>query len=68
MATDKYVNQFTAETSDTLDGTEQIVMFDTVEGKRVTVSNLANFIINKLDLTINGTTQTVAEAIADAKQ
>jgi len=67
MATDKYVSQFTAESSATLDGTEQIIMFDSVEGKRVTVTNLADYIINKLSLTINGTAQTVANAIADAK-
>lgn len=64
MATDKYVSQFTAETVDTLDSTEQVILFDTVEGKRVTVAALGDYIINHLSITINGTTQTVAQALA----
>lgn len=54
----------TQETTTTMDGTEQFVMFDSAEGKRATIAAVGDYIIEKLGLSLNGKTQTVAAALA----
>lgn len=49
----------TQETLATLDGTEQIIMFDTAEGKRATVSAVGDYILKKLTTLDSQTAQTV---------
>lgn len=49
----------TQETLATLDGTEQIIMFDTAEGKRATVSAVGDYILKKLATLDSQTAQTV---------
>lgn len=41
---DVKANELTAETSTTLNGAEQFVMFDTAEGKRCTINDLLKYI------------------------
>ena len=41
---DKNVTTFTEETSSTLNGNEQFVMFDSIEGKRALLSVIADYI------------------------
>lgn len=43
-ATDKYAGDLTQETPETLNGYEQVVMFDTNEGKRAYLLHLAQWI------------------------
>lgn len=53
----------TVETSSTLDGSEYILGFDTVEGKRITVNELADYIISKKSSSLIGQNQTVSNAL-----
>ena len=45
MATDKLVTTFTEETSSTLNGNEQFVMFDSIEGKRALLSVISDYVV-----------------------
>ena len=40
----------TQETASTLDGTEQFVLFDLVEGKRATVSDIKTYILSHIQM------------------
>lgn len=51
------------ETSTTLDGTEQLIGFDTAQGKRVTVNDLAEYILQRKLSSLAGSSQTVAAAL-----
>ena len=42
------MGDLTQETSSTLDGTEQFVMFDSTEGKRATLDDVATAILSQL--------------------
>ena len=55
----------TAETLSTLDGTENVVAFDTATGKRIPLTVLGDYIIQKLvgSATIAGSSQTIKSAI-----
>lgn len=53
----------TAETLSSLDGTENIVAFDTAEGKKIPLSVLGDYVVQKLTQTLLGQTQSVANAI-----
>ena len=53
----------TPETLSTLDGTENIVAFDTAEGKKIPLSVLGDYVVQKLTQTLLGQTQSVASAI-----
>lgn len=53
----------TAETLNSLDGTENIVAFDTAEGKKIPISVLADYVMQKKTQTIAGSTQTVKAAV-----
>lgn len=53
----------TPETLSTLDGTENIVAFDTAEGKKIPLSVLGDYVVQKLTQTLLGQTQSVANAI-----
>ena len=53
----------TAETLNSLDGTENIVAFDTAEGKKIPLSVLGDYVVQKLTQTLFGQTQSVANAI-----
>lgn len=44
MATDKYAGDLTQKTAATLNGYEQFIMFDTTEGKRAYLGDVATFI------------------------
>lgn len=59
----------TTETLTTLDGNENVVLFDTAEGKKVTLKVLADYIVQKAteSLTDNGST-TVKDAISQLDQ
>ena len=52
------------ETSTTLDGTEQLIGFDTAQGKRITVAELAEYILQRKLSSLAGSSQTVAAALA----
>lgn len=52
----------TPETLSTLDGTENIVAFDTAEGKKIPLSVLGDYVVQKLTQTLLGQTQTVQNA------
>ena len=52
----------TAETLNSLDGTENIVAFDTAEGKKIPLSVLGDYVVQKLTQTLLGQTQTVQDA------
>ena len=54
----------TAETLATLDGSENVVLFDTAEGKKVTLQVLADYIITKAVESLMGSNQTVAAALS----
>jgi len=58
-----YVNQLPAETVETLDGTESLVGFDSVEGKQIPINALAGYVASKALITLNGSSQTVKAAI-----
>lgn len=53
----------TQETKSTLDGSEQFIMFDSTEGKRGTVSDVGDYILQNGDASGQG--DTVAEMIAE---
>lgn len=53
----------TQETKSTLDGSEQFIMFDSTEGKRGTVSDVGDYILQNGDASGQG--DTVADMIAD---
>lgn len=53
----------TQETKSTLDGSEQFIMFDSTEGKRGTVADVGDYILQNGDA--SGSGDTVAEMIAD---
>ena len=53
----------TAETLNSLDGTENIVAFDTAEGKKIPLSVLGDYVVQKLTQTLLGQTQTVQNAL-----
>lgn len=61
---DVNVTDLTQETYSTMDGTEQFVMFDSAEGKRATVAAVGEYVLKKLTTSLNGSTQTVANALA----
>ena len=61
---DVNVTDLTQETYSTLDGTEQVIMFDSAEGKRATVAAVGEYVLKKLTTSLNGSTQTVANALA----
>ena len=52
----------TPETLSTLDGTENIVAFDTAEGKKIPLSVLGDYVVQKLTQTLLGQTQTIQNA------
>lgn len=52
----------TPETLATLDGDENVVLFDTAEGKKVTLQDLADYVVQKATESLMGSSQTVAEA------
>ena len=54
----------TQETLSTLDGSEQFVMFDSAEGKRATLAATSQYAVTKQTASLNGSTQTVQNAIA----
>ena len=56
----------TAETLESLDGTENVVGFDTAEGKKIPISVLADYAIQKKTQTIAGATQTPQTALNSA--
>lgn len=58
------VTNLTPETSLSLDGTEQFVMFDTAEGKRATVDAVGGYMIGR-QLTQEEGTKTVSEKISE---
>lgn len=53
----------TTETLATLDGNENVVLFDTAEGKKVTLKVLADYIVQKATESLLGSNQTVANAL-----
>ena len=53
----------TPETLSTLDGTENIVAFDTAEGKKIPLSVLGDYVVQKLTQTLMGDSQTLQTAI-----
>ncbi len=57
------VEDLTPETKATLDGSEQFIMFDTLEGKRGTVADVGDYILQNGDA--DGEGNTVAQMIAD---
>ena len=61
---DVNVTDLTQETYSTMDGTEQVIMFDSAEGKRATVAAVGEYVLKKLTTSLNGSTQTVANALA----
>ena len=61
---DVNVTDLTQETYSTLDGTEQVIMFDSAEGKRATVAAVGEYVLKKLTTSLNGSTQTVANALS----
>lgn len=52
----------TPETLSTLDGTENIVAFDVAEGKKIPLSVLGDYVVQKLTQTLLGQTQTIQNA------
>lgn len=58
------VEDLTPETKATLDGSEQFIMFDTVEGKRGTVEDVGDYILQNGDA--DGEGNTVADMIESA--
>lgn len=60
---DVNVTDLTQETYSTMDGTEQVIMFDSAEGKRATVAAVGEYVLKKLTTSLNGSTQTVANAL-----
>ena len=54
----------TAETLATLDGQENVVLFDTAEGKKVSLQVLADYVVQKATESLLGSNQTVAAALA----
>lgn len=61
---DVYAPDLAEETTSTLSGTEQFVMFDSVEGKRGSVNNVGSYILQNGDA--DGEGHTVAEMIEAA--
>lgn len=61
---DVNATDLTQETYSTLDGTEQFIMFDSAEGKRATVAAVGEYVLKKLTTSLNGSTQTVANALS----
>ena len=61
---DVNVTDLTQETYSTLDGTEQVIMFDSAEGKRATVAAVGEYVLKTLTTSLNGSTQTVANALS----
>lgn len=66
---DKYVNELPQETYNTLDGTEQFVMFDVAEGKRSALNTIGNYVLSKmtpdnLDKSVTGTISDMQEDIS----
>lgn len=53
----------TAETLSSLDGTENVVGFDTAEGKKIPISVLADYVMQKKTQSIAGATQTPQAAV-----
>ena len=53
----------TAETLESLDGTENVVGFDTAEGKKIPISVLADYTIQKKTQSLGNVTQTLKSAI-----
>ena len=62
----KNVTTLTVETLQSLDGTENVVMFDSAEGKRSTLSTLSDYAVRKHKTT--GMTQTIYEQGETLKQ
>ncbi len=58
------VTDLTQETVSTMDGSEQVIMFDSAEGKRATVAAVGEYVLKKLTTSLNGSNQTVAAALA----
>ena len=54
----------TQETASTMDGNEQIIMFDSAEGKRATVKAVGDYIIQQVTSNLNGANQTLAAALS----
>ena len=54
----------TQETASTMDGNEQIIMFDSAEGKRATVKAVGDYIIQQVASSLNGSNQTLAAALS----
>ncbi len=54
----------TQETASTMDGNEQIIMFDSAEGKRATVKAVGDYIIQQVTSSLNGSNQTLAAALS----
>ena len=52
----------TEETLATLDGQENVVLFDTAEGKKVSLQVLADYVVQKATESLMGSNQTVAAA------
>ena len=52
----------TPETLSTLDGQENVVLFDTAEGKKVSLQVLADYVVQKATESLMGSNQTVAAA------
>lgn len=61
---DQNMTDFTQETYSTLDGTEQLCGFDSAEAKRVTVQAVGEYVLKKLTTSLNGSNQTVANALS----
>jgi len=62
---DVYVKDLTAETLDSLNGSEGVVGFDTVEGKQIPVNVLSRYAVEKQAITVNGSNKTVQVGLND---
>ena len=65
MADYSYINvmDMAEESLTTIDGTENIVAFDTTTGKKVSFSVFADYVLQKKTQTIKGASQTVKAAL-----
>ena len=59
------MDELTQETAATLDGTEEIVMFDTTEGKRSTLDDVKTFILNGITFTYSNGRLTITKGGAE---
>lgn len=64
---DQNMTNFATETSSTIDGNENMVMFDTAEAKKCTVSQFQSYLSNTLepfrkDVTLNATAESTDKA------